>query len=94
MEDKLSIDKKEIIDRLHRLCGQLRALERLIEENAPCEQVLTQFAAARSAFQKVGVRVLATAMRECVMPEQATEPEKEAIDKALALFQQYSRYLQ
>lgn len=87
-------EKKAIIDRLHRLCGQLRALERLVEEGADCEQVLTQFAAARSAFQKVGVRVVAAAMRECVMPKGASEAEKESIERALGLFQQYSKYLQ
>ncbi len=87
-------EKKEIVDRLHRLCGQLRALERLIDEGADCEQVLTQFAAARSAFQKVGVRVVAAAMRECILPKGANEAEREAIEKALSLFQQYSRHLQ
>ncbi|MHB0975953.1 MAG: metal-sensitive transcriptional regulator [Candidatus Aquicultorales bacterium] len=88
-----SIDKKAIIDRLHRLEGQIRALERLIEEGSECEQVLTQFAAARAAFQKVGVQVLSVAMKECVLPEESGASE-EAVDKALALFQQFARHLQ
>jgi CsoR family transcriptional regulator, copper-sensing transcriptional repressor len=88
-----SAEKKAIIDRLHRLVGQINALERLIEEGDECDKVLTQFAAARAAFQKVGIQVLSVSMRECVLSE-ATGTSEETVEKALAMFEQFARHLQ
>lgn len=45
-------DKKALIVRLKRIEGQLRGLQRLIDEDAPCESVAQQLSAARSALDK------------------------------------------
>ena len=45
-------DKKPLILRLKRVEGQLRGLQRLIEEDAPCESVAQQLCAARRALDK------------------------------------------
>lgn len=45
-------DKKALILRLKRIEGQVRGVQRLIEENAPCESVAQQLSAARRAMDK------------------------------------------
>ncbi len=45
-------DKKALILRLKRVEGQLRGLQRLIEDDAPCESVAQQLSAARRALDK------------------------------------------
>jgi len=45
-------DKKALVLRLKRVEGQLRGLQRLIEEDAPCESVAQQLSAARRALDK------------------------------------------
>lgn len=45
-------DKKALILRLKRVEGQLRGLQRLIEDDAPCESVAQQLCAARRALDK------------------------------------------
>lgn len=45
-------DKKALILRLKRIEGQMRGLQRLIEEDAPCESVAQQLSAARRALDK------------------------------------------
>lgn len=45
-------DKKALILRLKRIEGQLRGLQRLIDEDAPCESVAQQLSAARRALDK------------------------------------------
>ncbi|MBI4733999.1 MAG: metal-sensing transcriptional repressor [Rubrobacteridae bacterium] len=60
-----------------------------------CESILTQFAAAKGAFQRVGEILLASVIRDCVLKEtegEETSPEK--IEAAIALFEQYVRHLQ
>jgi len=45
-------DKKALILRLKRIEGQMRGVQRLIEEDAPCESVAQQLSAARRALDK------------------------------------------
>jgi CsoR family transcriptional regulator, copper-sensing transcriptional repressor len=44
--------KKSLVLRLKRIEGQLRGIQRLIEEDAECEKVAQQLAAARKALDK------------------------------------------
>ncbi|MCL6471870.1 MAG: metal-sensitive transcriptional regulator [Firmicutes bacterium] len=87
-------EAKRIITRLKRLEGQLRGLQRLVEIGEDCESVLTQFAAAKGAFQRVGEIILASVIRDCVHKESDTKSPNESIESAIALFEQYVRHLQ
>ena len=64
MERKRS--KKEILLRLKRIEGQLRGLQRMVEEDAPCQDILMQMAAATAALKKAGMVVVQTYMHECL----------------------------
>ena len=48
----LEQDKKALILRLKRIEGQIRGVQRLIDEDAPCESVAQQLSAARRALDK------------------------------------------
>lgn len=87
-------EAKRVITRLKRLEGQLRGLQRLIEMGEDCESILTQFAAAKGAFQRVGEIILANTIRGCVEKESEEKSPSEAIESAIALFEQYVRHLQ
>ncbi len=58
--------KKEILLRLKRIEGQLRGLQRMVEEDAPCQDILMQMAAATAALKKAGMVVIQTYMQECL----------------------------
>lgn len=87
-------EAKRIVTRLKRLEGQLRGLQRLVEKGEDCESVLTQFAAAKGAFQRVGEIILASVIRDCMAKESSDKEPEESIESALALFEQYVRHLQ
>ena len=59
-------EKKEVLLRLRRIEGQIRGLQRMVEEGVPCADVLTQVAAATAAMKKVGTVVVKTYMEECL----------------------------
>jgi DNA-binding FrmR family transcriptional regulator len=64
----------EVVNRLRRAEGQLRAVQRLIEEGADCTKVLTQLAAANRAVQTAGFRLVAGGLKWCVdNPEEAQQ---------------------
>jgi CsoR family transcriptional regulator, copper-sensing transcriptional repressor len=75
-------DKDEILKRLRRIEGQVRGLQRMVEEDAYCIDILTQMTAATNALKKVGVGLLDDHIRHCVM--QQTEAGKDMVSEATA----------
>lgn len=61
-----SADKQQVLARLKRIEGQVRGLQRLVEEDTYCIDVLTQVAAATKALQGVAVTLLDEHVRHCV----------------------------
>ena len=68
----LEAEKAKIINRLRRLEGQIRGLQRMIEEEKPCVEVMTQLASAKSALDAAGDVVLETYVAQCL--SRADEP--------------------
>ena len=58
---------EEITNRLRRIEGQIRGLQRMVEEKRDCEAILTQLMAARAALDKVGLLVAENFVQECVL---------------------------
>ncbi|MDR3277744.1 MAG: metal-sensing transcriptional repressor [Oscillospiraceae bacterium] len=52
--------------RLNKIIGQLKAIDKSVEEDIPCEDVLVQINAAKSALHKVGQIVLEGHLNHCV----------------------------
>jgi CsoR family transcriptional regulator, copper-sensing transcriptional repressor len=85
-------EKKDVLLRLRRIEGQLRGLQRMVEEGIPCAEILTQVAAVTAAIKKVGVVVVKTYMEECLDKAQKTPGAKRG--EALEDFQKaVSRYI-
>lgn len=61
-----SISKDDYIKRLRRIEGQVRGLQRMIDEDVYCIDVLTQVAAATKALQSVSLGLLDEHVRHCV----------------------------
>ena len=58
--------KKGVLMRLKRIEGQIRGLQRMVEEGVPCADILTQVAAVTAATKKVGMVMVETYMEECL----------------------------
>ncbi len=63
---KKCMDTKNLHNRLRKIIGQVQAIDRLIDEDVPCEDVLSQINAAKSALHKAGQVVLEGHIRHCV----------------------------
>jgi DNA-binding FrmR family transcriptional regulator len=59
-------DKDAIIKRLRRIEGQVRGLQRMVDEDAYCIDVLTQVSAATKALQSVALGLLDQHLSHCV----------------------------
>ncbi len=57
---------RDLINRLSRIEGQIRALRRMVEENAYCPDILTQSSAAAQALNAFNRELISSHMRTCV----------------------------
>ena len=60
------MDTENLHRRLKKIIGQVQAIDRMIDEDIPCEDVLSLISAANSALHKCGQIVLEGPIRHCV----------------------------
>jgi DNA-binding FrmR family transcriptional regulator len=70
-----SADTHALINRLRRIEGQVRGLQRMVESEAYCIDVLTQVSAVTSALQNVALSLLDDHLRHCVVDAARLNPE-------------------
>jgi len=75
-------DKEQLLGRLRRIEGQVRGLQRMVENDKYCIDILTQISAASNALKKVAVGLLEDHIRHCVVNQ--TEDGKDMIREATA----------
>lgn len=63
---KQCMDSENLHRRIKKIIGQLNAIDRMIEEDVPCEDVLSQMNAAKSAIHRCGQIVLEGHIKHCV----------------------------
>lgn len=83
--------KAEIRNRLKRLSGQVEGLERMLEENRPCIELLTQVAAAQEAMRGVGRLVVRNYLERCAARAIRAGREQEAYDELMEIIFKLTR---
>jgi DNA-binding FrmR family transcriptional regulator len=59
--------KKDATRRINRIAGQVGGIQRMIEEDRYCVDILNQIAADRSALDQLGVQLLTGHLESCVL---------------------------
>lgn len=70
-----TLDKEDYLSRLRKIEGQVRGLQRLIDEDTYCIDVLTQIASVRSALEKVALGLVDQHLHHCVIDSVTAEPD-------------------
>ena len=87
-------DKDALRKRLHRIEGQVRGIERMVEEDRYCIDILTQVGAVKTALESMAFEILSDHVTHCVHQALASGDEQTAMDKSeelLAAVQRFSR---
>lgn len=85
-------EKKRVLARVHRIRGQVEALELALSQDEQCRQVLQQIAAIRGAVNALMAEVLESHLRqELVAKEVGREVRLSSIDDAISLIRTYLR---
>jgi CsoR family transcriptional regulator, copper-sensing transcriptional repressor len=85
-------DKDALIRRLHRIEGQVRGIERMVDEDRYCIDILTQIAAVNTALEAVAFKILDEHVRHCVAGALSSGDEVAAREKTEELLQAVQRF--
>jgi CsoR family transcriptional regulator, copper-sensing transcriptional repressor len=85
-------DKDALIKRLHRIEGQVRGIERMVEEDRYCIDVLTQISAVTTALESLAFRVLDDHVQHCVSGALESGDTDEAAEKSRELLDAVHRF--
>jgi CsoR family transcriptional regulator, copper-sensing transcriptional repressor len=90
----MQADSRALHNRLRRIEGQVRGLQRMVDEDAYCIDILTQVAAVQTALEQVAVNVLDGHVRHCVADAVAGTDEGEAdakLDELMAAVRRFAK---
>jgi len=80
-------EKEALIKRLHRIEGQVRGIERMVEDDRYCIDILTQISAVTTALESLAFKILDGHVNHCVTgalasgdPEEAQRKSQELLD--------------
>jgi CsoR family transcriptional regulator, copper-sensing transcriptional repressor len=85
-------NKAALVKRLHRIEGQVRGIERMLEEDRYCIDVLTQLSAVTTALESLAFRILDDHVQHCVAGALASGDAAEAGKKSKELLEAVHRF--
>lgn len=68
--------KEQLLNRLRRIEGQVRGIERMVDEERYCIDVLNQISAIQRALDRVAMGLVSDHTRECVVGAEGGEQEE------------------
>ncbi len=79
-----SATKDQLASRLSRIEGQVRGIQRMVDDDRYCIDILTQISAIQAALDKVALGLLDDHARHCVVGGQAPDQPQELTDELMA----------
>ncbi|MDX9917531.1 MAG: metal-sensitive transcriptional regulator [Gudongella sp.] len=82
-------DKDSLVVRLRRVEGQIKGIQKMVEEDKFCGDILIQISAARSALNNVGGLILENYMKHCLVD--SPEGEGKNMDQLIEIMLKYTK---
>ena len=76
-------ERTKIINRLRRIQGQVKGIERMLEKDQCCSDILVQVSAVRSAVNRVGTLIFQRYSRTCLDQARDSEEQRQMMDQLL-----------
>ncbi len=86
MNEGVGSQAETLLNRLRRVEGQIRGIQRMLEEGRECEDVLTQLVAARSALDRVGLLLMDRHIDTCLLGSMNAEAGLRNLQRALRMW--------
>jgi len=90
MNSLCELDQKELTNRLKRIEGQVRGLQRMIDEEKYCVDILNQINAVQGGLKKVALKILDKHVNGCVQRAVKNEEGDEVIDELMEVLAKFT----
>lgn len=84
------VEKKQLINRLSRIEGQMRGIKKMITEDAYCNDVLIQLSAVENSMRSLSNTILENHLYSCVSKD-LERGNLDTIDELISLFKRFNR---
>ncbi len=84
-------EKQAVLNRLKRIEGQVRGIQKMVENDRYCVDILVQISAINKAINKVGYSLMERHTHHCVADAIQKGEGEEAIDELMKVVQQFSK---
>ena len=96
IEENSEDTKKNILRRLNKIEGQVKGIQRMIESEKQCGDVLTQISAVRAATNKVGILLLERYSKDCILNSINSKEKnnEEILDEFLTTVKRFLKFVE
>ncbi|SDJ78938.1 metal-sensing transcriptional repressor [Salimicrobium halophilum] len=84
-------EKAKVLNRLKRIEGQVRGIQKMVEEDRYCVDILVQISAIDSALNKVGHSLMERHTHHCVADAVKKGEGEEAIDELMKVMKHFTK---
>lgn len=85
------VEKEHLVRRMARIEGQVKGIQRMVDEDAYCVDILVQISAVRAALQAVGMSIMDRHVRGCVTSAIKSENGDASIEELMEIIRRFSK---
>ncbi|MBV1757584.1 MAG: metal-sensitive transcriptional regulator [Dethiosulfatibacter sp.] len=82
---------RALLNRMKRIEGQVKGIEKMIEKGEYCGDILIQISAVRSALNKVGGVIIENYAKNCIIEKMNNIDSEDALDELLEIILKYNK---
>ncbi len=82
---------RALLNRMKRIEGQVKGIEKMIEKGEYCGDILIQISAVRSALNKVGGVIIENYAKNCIIEKMNNLDSEDALDELLEIILKYNK---
>lgn len=76
----MKCDNKDFLDRVHKISGQIAALEKMYDDKRTAQEIVQQIVAVRSSLSSLAKLVVEAEVKGCLPSDQASTPVAQLVD--------------
>lgn len=84
-------EKGELKQRLKKVSGQINGIDKMLDDDRYCVDILQQILAARAALNKVGLMILESHTRSCVVNAIKEDRTEQGINELMSVIKQFNK---
>lgn len=91
VEPRTKEEMEKLLSRLKRIEGQVRGVQKMVEDERYCVDILVQISAINAALKKVGMNILKRHTQNCVSDSIINGDSNESIDELMGVIELFSK---